>query len=350
MYDFVDSDDNNFGDMEMKNSEYRELMSLYLGGHCTAEQEDALRVWIESSPENLAEFRAFRNVWDAEHPSFRTDEVDVEKARRTVMKSTGNTDSPARGFRWWWRTVAAVIVLPLICWSAFLSYEKYSRPSPRPSMQKFSTPYGVYAEVVLPDSSLVCLNSGSSVTYPSFFDGTERCVRLEGEAYFRVKSDKEHPFVVTARDLEVRATGTEFNVEAYSEMTQRVTLVDGRLDVTACGRNYSIPQGYQLFRDAGNNVSCFQTDTFKWTAWRNGVLAFRGDSLSYVFERLSSLYNVGILVRDSGVDSLQIRATFRNEKIDEIMSLISRSAPVRITSAEVERDGSLRREYYIFSK
>lgn len=327
-------------------SEYMDLAVLFLEGKCTPEQQARLRAWVEESDANRAEFDSFRNVWEAEHPAFRVEDMEVEKAREAVLGKT----SRVRGFSWWWRSVAAVLILPLLCWSAFLSYEKYSGTSRKPAMQSYSTPYGVYAEVVLPDSTLVCLNSGSKITFPSFFDGDERRVGLDGEAYFKVRSDARHPFIVSAKDMEVKATGTEFNVEAYSETSQRVTLVTGVLDVKVCGGEYSVPQGSQLVRDAGNNVDCFITDTFKWTSWRHGMVAFRGDRLSYVFERLSALYNVDIIIKDSRVADCEMRATFRNEKIDEIMSLISRSAPVRITRAEVERDGVRTTEYCIYSK
>lgn len=332
-------------------SEYMGLMALYLEGKCTPEQTAELREWVSASEENMSAFDSFRNVWETEHPAFSPDGIDAAKARAELLSSAAAVSGVRRrGFSWWWRSVAAVLLLPLLCWCAALSYEKYAAPSPEASMQTFATPYGVYAEVMLPDSSLVCLNSASRLVYPSFFDGKERRVSLDGEAYFKVKSDAGHPFIVSAKDVEIRATGTEFNVEAYSETSQRVTLVSGKLDVDACGKRYSVPAGCQLFRDSDNSVSCFQTETFKWTAWRQGMLAFRGDRLSYVFERLSAIYNVAIVIKDSGVSDCRIRATFRNEKIDEIMSLVSRTAPVRVVRNEVERDGVRTTEYCIYSK
>lgn len=59
---------------------------------------------------------------------------------------------------------------------------------------------------------------------------------LDGEAYFEVSSDKDHPFSVNVGDMEVTATGTEFNVEAYSGTSQRVTLVTGKLGISVPGK------------------------------------------------------------------------------------------------------------------
>ena len=173
---------------------------------------------------------------------------------------------------------------------------------------------------------------------------------LDGEAYFEVSSDKDHPFSVNVGDMEVTATGTEFNVEAYSGTSQRVTLVTGKLGISVPGKSYALPQGYQLLRDGDGDVSCFRTDTFKWTSWRTGTLAFRGDPLSYVFGRLSSLYDVKIKVVDAEVNDYQIRATFRNEKLDDMMSLIEQTAPIRCQRRDFDDEGECITEYLIYSK
>lgn len=49
----------------------------------------------------------------------------------------------------------------------------------------------------LPDSTLVYLNSGSVLKYPSIFTGNIREVSLNGEAYFEVAKDPEHKFIVS---------------------------------------------------------------------------------------------------------------------------------------------------------
>lgn len=330
--------------------EYEELMSLYLEGKCTSEQEARLAAWVGEHPDNAHEYHRFRNVWEAEHPAFRFESIDVGKVKRRILESVGENQRKHGIFIEWWKNVAAVLLLPLLILGTVLSYDKYFRKSPEPEWQDFSAPYGVYANIVLPDNSKVSLNSGSTLSYPSRFAGGKRSVTLDGEAYFEVSSDKDHPFSVNVGDMEVTATGTEFNVEAYSGTSQRVTLVTGKLGISVPGKSYALPQGYQLIRDGDGDVSCFRTDTFKWTSWRTGTLAFRGDPLSYVFGRLSSLYDVKIKVVDAEVNDYQIRATFRNEKLDDMMSLIEQTAPIRCQRRDFDDDGECITEYLIYSK
>jgi len=330
--------------------EYEELMSLYLDGGCTPEQEARLAAWVGENPDHAREYHSFRNVWDAEHPAFRFESIDVDNAKKRVWESVGIVRRKPLIFIEWWKNVAAVLLLPLLIFGTVLSYEKYFRKPQEPEWQNFSAPYGVYANIVLPDNSKVCLNSGSTLSYPSRFAGGKRSVKLDGEAYFEVLSDIDHPFSVIVDDMEVTATGTAFNIEAYPGTSKRVTLVTGKLGVSVPGNIYALPQGYQLLRNSDGDVSCFSTDTFKWTSWRTGILAFRGDPLSYVFGRLSSLYDVDIKVMDAEVNDYQIRATFRNEKLDDMMSLIEQTAPIRCQRNDLGDDGDHRMEYLIFSK
>ena len=104
------------------------------------------------------------------------------------------------------------------------------------SNSEVSVTYGSKTRIVLPDSSLAFLNSGSRLSYPSVFD-SERHVTLTGEGYFIVRSDSLHPFLVHAADMIVKATGTEFNVKAYpEEKTVETVLVSGSVEILKKGQ------------------------------------------------------------------------------------------------------------------
>lgn len=85
--------------------------------------------------------------------------------------------------------------------------------------------------VVLPDSSIVYLNSESSLSYPLVFDGKTREVHLIGEAYFEVAKDPLRRFIVsTAHQTQIEVLGTHFNVEAYEKDEKVIaTLLEEKL-------------------------------------------------------------------------------------------------------------------------
>lgn len=91
-------------------------------------------------------------------------------------------------------------------------------------------PRGGENTVILADGTTVHLNAGSKLTYPVRFAGKRRIVRLEGEAYFDVAGDENHPFVVQTHLGEITVLGTEFNVNAYADTPVcYTTLVHGKV-------------------------------------------------------------------------------------------------------------------------
>ena len=86
--------------------------------------------------------------------------------------------------------------------------------------------------LTLPDGTIVYLNSESSLSYPSRFNGDFRKVTLSGEAYFEVAKDPEKKFILsTTHQSQIEVLGTCFNVEAYEQNTEVITtLIEGKVD------------------------------------------------------------------------------------------------------------------------
>ena len=94
-------------------------------------------------------------------------------------------------------------------------------------------PHGSKTEMYLSDGTKVWLNAGTTLRYRTSYSKNKRDVFLDGEAYFDVKKDPEHPFIVHVGDIEVKAVGTSFNVKAYkNEKTVETTLVEGKVLVS----------------------------------------------------------------------------------------------------------------------
>ena len=119
--------------------------------------------------------------------------VDTEKALKKV-----SSRMIVRKTTWWeWmQRVAAILFIPLSV--AFLVQYMHNGKSAVCQMMEIKTNPGMTTSVVLPDSTVVYLNSESSLRYPSVFEGDIRNVELKGEAYFAVAKDLKKKFVVSA--------------------------------------------------------------------------------------------------------------------------------------------------------
>ncbi|GGM78088.1 hypothetical protein GCM10010967_07240 [Dyadobacter beijingensis] len=70
-------------------------------------------------------------------------------------------------------------------------------------------------QLALSDGSRISLAPKGRIRYPERFYGERREVFLEGEAFFDIAKDAEHPFLVYANGLVTKVLGTSFRIKAY---------------------------------------------------------------------------------------------------------------------------------------
>lgn len=310
-----------------------QIIANYLSGKASEEEKDVLTAWLEEDEDNLRQFRELKNIRELLHPVFPPGSIRLDEARESLLARLSiRKESPVKLLIRYWQQVAAVLLLPLLAWSIYL-YSDKGNDSSDIAMQKISAPYGAHTELSLPDGSKVWINSGSSLEYPATFSSKQkRRVSLSGEAFFEVKSDKNNPFIVETPALQVEATGTAFNVTAYlNDSIASVVLSEGLVKVSIDKHPaYELQAGdkidYNLFRSSHLIQA---TSTYKWYAWKDGLLIFRDDPLEYVFKRLGQIYNVEFIVKDQQIARQLYRATFEGETLDEILRLLKLTTPLQ---------------------
>jgi transmembrane sensor len=166
------------------------------------------------------------------------------------------------------------------------------------------TPAGGQYQLELSDHTRVWLNAGSSIKFPTVFSGTERLVTLEGEAYFEVSKDKQHPFrVATAHQL-VEVLGTHFNVNAYSdEAVVKTTLLEGSVRIVYGDLSKVIKPGEQarLSGESGK-MEIAKVDLEEAVSWKNGYFLFDNEDIHSVMRKISRWYNVEVVFLNDQMD------------------------------------------------
>jgi ferric-dicitrate binding protein FerR (iron transport regulator) len=308
-----------------------ELAGKCFSGELTEEEKNCLMQRVKSCAENKVYFEQLRNIWQVSAPAFAPEKIDVERALRKVMRRTEKRGGRRRKLMLWWQRIAAVLFLPVLLGAGYLWYVHSVSADNGTAYQEINSPFGLCSKVELPDGSTVWLNSGSKLRYPVDFSGKLRNLYLSGEAFFSVHSDKEHPFVVNTKNLVVTATGTQFNIEAYTNDTvASVTLLEGVLDVNIDKvRSVSLSSDQRIVY---NNLSAFysvtETDAARRCLWKDGILAFTGEPLSEVFKKIGRAFNVNIVMKDDGLSRQPYRATFQDESFDEILNLLKLTVPI----------------------
>jgi ferric-dicitrate binding protein FerR (iron transport regulator) len=251
--------------------------------------------------------------------------------------------------------IAAILVIPLFLALGFLYFQFNQYSSQKNVFVDVVSPAGSRTSLNLPDGSIVWLNGDSHIRYPAVF-GQNREVKIEGEAFFKVKSDKKHPFLVSAKDVVIRATGTQFNVMAYNDIPEvSVILKEGKVAMEDENRTLikEVDPGYELrYAKKSASISYKEINTENYSGWINGRLIFSYTPLSEVVERLERWYGIDIEIVDKELLRLHFKATFVNENIEEALKLLQSTATFRyeFSKRETRKDGSLEKSKIYITK
>lgn len=151
-------------------------------------------------------------------------------------------------------------------------------------------------QLVLADGTKVWINSESSIKYPVAFNGKERRVYLEGEAYFEVSKNEHMPFVVELGKVAVRVLGTSFNARAYQdEKNVYATLAEGKICLET-GKHcmHLSPEEQGIVNLVNGNISKKKVDIQLYTSWKDGRFAFQEQTLEEMMNTLSRWYDIQV--------------------------------------------------------
>lgn len=241
---------------------------------------------------------------------------------------------------------AAILLLPVLTLLFYTNYEKVHYADNLNELE-VEAPAGSRMHIELGDGTKVWLNHGSKLKYPLRFALENRKVFLTGEAYFVVAPNANVPFIVGTNHLEVKATGTAFNVSAYSgDDNVETTLVEGKVILYERETNHEIktlsPGECLKFGTQKNAFTLESEHTEKNTAWKDGMLVFNNERVEDVAKKLARWYNVEVEIANEKVKDFTFTATFMDETLPQVLELMTLATPVRyeLTSREKLPDGT----------
>lgn len=196
-------------------------------------------------------------------------------------------------------------------------------------------PRGMTKQLTLSDGTRIWLNAESSLKYPDTFEGkAQREVYLEGEAYFEVSKNPQHPFLVKTTAIETQVLGTSFNIKAYSKKDVQVTLLEGSIKVSDKHHNNILLKpgehtNEKLHKSQVENVS-------QYRAWTTGSFYFDNTELIEIMRELGRWYNIDIVFTNKPImtERLHFQAD-RSCSLQEVLELLNSMQKIK---AQIEND------------
>lgn len=180
-------------------------------------------------------------------------------------------------------------------------------------MNTVIVPVGQRVNLVLSDGTNLWLNSGATFKYPSSFTKDSREVYLLGEAYFDVAHDENRAFRVKTDILDVKVTGTEFNLISDTKNDEfEVSLFKGSVEICRNGEDSALaklnPNQTSTFQNGMHKIgSIVNTDKY---AWKEGLYSFHNKMFDKILVDLERYYCVDFIF-NKPVLSLSLTGKFR---------------------------------------
>jgi transmembrane sensor len=286
------------------------LVQKYAEGVATQEEVKELMDWYHGV--TIGEV-----TWDVE------DGADKEKVYHRLLDRLRNTTVVKRGRFYWLKPLRVAAVLVLVVGAAAVYY---SWPTAPITYSTVVNGAGQTKRVELPDGTTVWLNAASSLRYASAFTKHRR-VQLDGEAYFNVAHDTDHPFTVEAGEIQTTVMGTHFNISAYKPAdVTTVSLLEGKVEVATEGKELAILQpATQLQWDRSSKKASIKVvDTAAVVAWKGGRLRFEGEPLNEVINVLERWYGVHIRFASPDLGNCRYYLNFDNAlPLKDLLALLA---------------------------
>lgn len=213
-----------------------------------------------------------------------------------------------------------------------LVYETQAEDDTIQRYNMLEVPVAADFRLQLSDGTVVYLNSGSKLRYPVTFKGAERKVFLEGEAYFEVTKDEQHPFRVEVRNVEVEVLGTSFNINAYPEREDvQTTLASGKVRV-ANGEKYVVLTSGEQASCVQGDIQVKEVDVREFTSWKNGLFIFNRMTLKDIMIQMERWYGLQVIFFDSGIEEYTFTGMIdKNLPAEETFKVIEKVVDVNFS-------------------
>ena len=190
-----------------------------------------------------------------------------------------------------------------------------------------STPKGGQYQVTLPDGTKVWLNAATTLRYPSRFEGSERRVEVDGEAYFEVEKMKEKPFIVTTGNQHIKVLGTTFNIDAYAPNKGiKTTLLTGKVYIERGEDHQILKPGQQAVVSPNAKIDIEKVNVDDVVAWKEGYFMFNNEPLEDVMHRVGNWYNIDVEFASTSLKKEKIYGSIsRSENLSQVLKILEKA-------------------------
>lgn len=304
------------------------LENKYRKDTLTPSELQALRGKVNSMSDNELGEQMYQSWMNEEIDCAFVEDGKVNKMKGNIDRIIGKKHSKRYQLIRIGQIAAAVLLPVFIILSAYLYNENKQITS---DGMIVSTGKGERANVSLPDGTTISLNSDSKLSYlPKTYNRKERSISFDGEGYFQVYKNKEVPFIINSKGLQIKVLGTIFNlyVRGNSQKAE-LALEEGSvwLQSTKSSKNVVLHHNQKAIIDqsTGNITVIEDKDIKRSSAWRQGDMIFRNTPLSEVLQVIEENYSITFKTDCKSCLVDRFTGTLPTTDLNEVLEVIEKS-------------------------
>ena len=312
----------------------REIIQRYLNGEATAAELHLLRTYLGGKDLSLLKERMAQDWEDLPNDQMILPPGLADEMLRQVKQQLSDSKNIRlkKVKRRQYLAIAAGLMLLV-----FIGFGLWTSRSE--NQIEYTTGYGEWKTLTLPDGSWVKLNANSVIRYTAQWqEGADRQVWLDGEAFFKVqrKPDTGAKFLVITKDLQVEVLGTAFNVNSRGIQTN-VFLEEGQIRLSMDGQEEMLEPGDFLAYSTKKKAVVKRQNAISpelHTSWKDGVLILKDQSIKEILKRLEEIYGVQIHVLNDSLLTHIKTVSVPMDKLEIAIPVLERTFEVNITKQE----------------
>ena len=318
----------------------KDIITRFLEGAASEQEVAILWGWLEESQANRQYFDEVNNAFQVSVTLSRFNQQKVDKAwnalaQRIDPEKKGRTFSFSTPVLSPLKIAASVFLVAVSCFIIMQLISKDGITGRNVTLVRNAE--GNNTRILLPDGSLVWLNTNSTLEYPPSFGNSSRIVTLKGEAFFDVKKAGT-PFIVQTERLQVFVMGTKFNVQAYkNDPDLKTTLEEGKIQLRVKGEEqfYLMKPGDQItLNTAVHKITLKKVNPSNFTAWKEDELVFDNTELGEIAAKLENRYKVRLSVDSVLAKRERLTMTIEHESLEEVLDMIRISSHLKVRTED----------------
>jgi len=296
--------------------EIKRRAAAFVIAHRTSDEwsdadQQTLDAWLNERPEHSIAFWRMDAAWQSTHRLSVLRPQQSEPARRSHLMS---------------RTAKAVAAVAAIAVVAYAGQSAF-----RPNEKVYASAVGDRKILTLADGSRIELNTDTVLRVIQ--SETGRKVRLDkGEAYFDIKHDGAHPFVVEVGKHRITDLGTKFVIREAGERVD-VSLLEGRARIDAPDAKSAVltPGDVAVATDTSLSVRKTETRRIENTlAWRTGLLVFNNTTLGEAADTFNRYNRKKLVIENPQTAGLTIDGTFHTDNVNAFVDVVQHVLKVNV--------------------